>query len=124
MLSYISHTQNDCKFYSILIATLLKSHCKITQFFRINQIKESTESFKFENSLDLGKTILTDPKGFDTGDIFFVNFEKMLITKNGLNAMTKLDLTSDFEAFFIAPDEYINLSSPCDYEVKYKLRSF
>ena len=29
---YICHTQNDCKFYSILIATLLKSRCKITQF--------------------------------------------------------------------------------------------
>ena len=29
---YICHTQNDCRFYSILIATLLKSRCKITQF--------------------------------------------------------------------------------------------
>lgn len=87
-------------------------------------LNESTKTFRFDNSLDQGKTILTDPKGFNAGDIFFVNFEKMLITKNGLNAMTKLDLTSDFESFFIAPDEYINLSSPCEYEVKYKLRSF
>ena len=29
---YICHTQNDCRFYSILIATLLKSRYKITQF--------------------------------------------------------------------------------------------
>ena len=29
---YICHTQNDCRFYSILIATLLKSRYEITQF--------------------------------------------------------------------------------------------
>lgn len=42
---------------------------------------------------------------------------------NGLNAMTRLDILSDKEDFNIQGLEEVTLTTPCDYEITYRLRS-
>lgn len=85
-------------------------------------LKEAGKSFRFSNSWGYGECILN--KTFKAGDKIEVFFETNTITINGLSGMLYLDLNSDLEGFFIVADEYVDVSIPCDCEIRYKLRSY
>lgn len=85
-------------------------------------LKEAGKSFRFSNSWGYGECILN--KSFKAGDKIEVFFETNTITINGLSGMLNLDLNSDLEGFFLVADEYVDVSIPCDCEIRYKLRSY
>lgn len=85
-------------------------------------LKDDTNKFTYENMNGNGKTIFSYLfKAGNTIDILLKEQKALLNSKNLKPAM---DLMSDFENFFVNPKEKILLSSVCDYEIKYKLRSY
>ena len=60
---------------------------------------------------------------FKPGDIVSLSPSGPL-SINGRNAMTSLDITSDKENFYIAPEDEITLSRTCKYHFTYKIRSY
>lgn len=85
-------------------------------------LNADTNKFTFENMNGNGKTIFSYLfKAGNTIDILLKEQKSLL---NSRNLMPAMDLMSDFENFFVNPKDKILLSSVCDYEIKYKLRSY
>lgn len=86
-------------------------------------LNSDSNKFIFENMNGNGKTIFSYLfKAGNTVNILLQEQRKALL--NSRNLMPAMDLMSDFEDFFVNPKEKILLSSACDYEIKYKLRSY
>lgn len=81
-----------------------------------------TNKFTFENMKGNGKTIFSYL--FKAGNTIDILLQKQKALLNSRNLMPAMDLMSDFEDFFVNPKDKILLSSACDYEIKYKLRSY
>lgn len=81
-----------------------------------------TNKFTFENMNGNGKTIFSYL--FKAGNTINILLKEQKALLNSKNLMPAMDLMSDFENFFVNPKEKIFLSSACDYEIKYKLRSY
>lgn len=86
-------------------------------------LNSDSNKFIFENMNGNGKTIFSYLfKAGNTVNILLQEQRKALL--NSRNLMPAMDLMSDFEDFFVNPKEKILLSSACDYEIRYKLRSY
>lgn len=59
---------------------------------------------------------------FKSGDVLTFSPDED-IKINGRNSMTRLDILSDKEDFNIQGLEVVTLTIPCDYQIKYRLRS-
>lgn len=81
-----------------------------------------TNKFTFENMNGNGKTIFSYL--FKAGNTINILLKEQKALLNSRNLMPAMDLMSDFENFFVNPKEKILLSSACDYEIRYKLRSY
>ena len=81
-----------------------------------------TNKFTFENMNGNGKTIFSYL--FKAGNTIDILLKEQKALLNSRNLMPAMDLMSDFENFFVNPKDKILLSSVCDYEIKYKLRSY
>lgn len=81
-----------------------------------------TNKFTFKNMNGNGKTIFSYI--FKTGNTIEILLKEQKALLNSRNLMPAMDLMSDFENFFVNPKDKILLSSACDYEIKYKLRSY
>lgn len=83
-------------------------------------LKESTNKLIIKNQNQNLKIIIDHD--FKIGDILtFAPEEDVRV--NGQNAMTSLDILSDKEDFNIQGLEEVTLTTPCDYEITYRLRS-
>lgn len=83
-------------------------------------IKENTNKLIIKNQNQNLKMIID--YDFKSGDVLtFAPDDDVKI--NRLNAMTKLDILSDKEDFNIQGLEEVTLTTPCDYEITYRLRS-
>nr|WLJ25715.1 MAG: receptor binding protein [Firmicutes phage HS08] len=85
-------------------------------------LKDDTNKFTYENMNGNGKTIFSYL--FKAGNTINVLLKEQKALLNSRNLMPAMDLMSDFENFFINPKGKILLSNACDYEIKYKLRSY
>lgn len=85
-------------------------------------LNADTNKFTFENMNGNGKTIFSYL--FKTGNTIDILLKEQKALLNSRNLMPAMDLMSDFENFFVNPKDKILLSSVCDYEIKYKLRSY
>lgn len=85
-------------------------------------LTSDTNKFTFENMNGNGKTIFSYL--FKAGNTINVLLKEQKALLNSRNLMPAMDLMSDFENFFVNPKDKILLSSVCDYEIKYKLRSY
>lgn len=85
-------------------------------------LNSDTNKFTFENMNGNGKTIFSYL--FKAGNTIEILLKEQKALLNSRNLMPAMDLMSDFENFFVNPKEKILLSSACDYEIKYKLRSY
>lgn len=85
-------------------------------------LKDDTNKFTYENMNGNGKTIFSYL--FKAGNTIDILLKEQKCLLNSANLMPAMDLMSDFENFFVNPKEKILLSSACDYEIKYKLRSY
>ena len=84
------------------------------------KLKANTNKLIIKNQNQNLKIIIDHD--FKIGDVLtFAPDEDVRI--NGLNAMTKLDILSDKEDFNIQGLEEVTLTTPCDYEITYRLRS-
>lgn len=81
-----------------------------------------TNKFTFENMNGNGKTIFSYL--FKAGNTINILLKEQKALLNSRNLMPAMDLMSDFENFFVNPKDKILLSNACDYEIKYKLRSY
>lgn len=81
-----------------------------------------TNKFTFENMNGNGKTIFSYL--FKAGNTINILLKEQKALLNSRNLMPAMDLMSDFENFFVNPKDKILLSSACDYEIRYKLRSY
>lgn len=83
-------------------------------------LKANTNKLIIKNQNQNLKIIIDND--FKIGDaLTFAPNEDLRI--NGRNAMTRLDILSDKEDFNIQSLEEITLTTPCDYEISYRLRS-
>lgn len=85
-------------------------------------LNSDSNKFTFENMNGNGKTIFSYL--FKSNNRINILLEEQKCLLNGRNLMPAMDLMSDFEDFFVNPKDTILLSSACDYEIKYKLRSY
>ena len=85
-------------------------------------LNADTNKFTFENMNGNGKTIFSYL--FKAGNTIDILLKEQKALLNSRNLMPAMDLMSDFENFFVNPKEKILLSNACDYEIKYKLRSY
>lgn len=85
-------------------------------------LNADTNKFTFENMNGNGKTIFSYL--FKAGNTIDILLKEQKALLNSKNLMPAMDLMSDFENFFVNPKDKILLSSVCDYEIKYKLRSY
>lgn len=85
-------------------------------------LKDDTNKFTYENMNGNGKTIFSYL--FKAGNTINILLKEQKALLNSRNLMPAMDLMSDFENFFVNPKEKILLSSACDYEIRYKLRSY
>lgn len=85
-------------------------------------LNADTNKFAFENMNGNGKTIFSYL--FKAGNTINILLKEQKALLNSRNLMPAMDLMSDFENFFVNPKEKILLSNACDYEIKYKLRSY
>lgn len=85
-------------------------------------LNSDSNKFTFENMNGNGKTIFSYL--FKAGNIINILLKEQKALLNSRNLMPAMDLMSDFEDFFVNPKEKILLSSACDYEIRYKLRSY
>lgn len=85
-------------------------------------LNADTNKFTFENMNGNGKTIFSYL--FKAGNTIEILLKEQKALLNSRNLMPAMDLMSDFENFFVNPKEKILLSSACDYEIRYKLRSY
>lgn len=84
------------------------------------KLKANTNKFIIKNQNQNLKMIIDHD--FKIGDVLtFAPDDDVRI--NGLNAMTRLDILSDKEDFNIQGLEEVTLTTPCDYEITYRLRS-
>ena len=88
----------------------------------IDILDADTNKFTFENMNGNGKTIFSYL--FKAGNTIDILLKEQKALLNSRNLMPAMDLMSDFENFFVNPKEKILLSNACDYEIKYKLRSY
>lgn len=85
-------------------------------------LNSDSNKFTFENMNGNGKTIFSYL--FKSNNRINILLEEQKCLLNGRNLMPAMDLMSDFEDFFVNPRDTILLSNVCDYEIKYKLRSY
>lgn len=85
-------------------------------------LNSDSNKFTFENMNGNGKTIFSYL--FKSNNRINISLKEQRCLLNGRNLMSAMDLMSDFENFFVNPKDTILLSSACDYEIKYKLRSY
>lgn len=85
-------------------------------------LNSDSNKFTFENMNGNGKTIFSYL--FKAGNTIEILLQEPKALLNSRNLMPAMDLMSDFENFFVNPKDKILLSSACDYEIKYKLRSY
>lgn len=85
-------------------------------------LNTNINKFTFENMNGNGKTIFSYP--FKSGNIIDILLKEQKVLLNSKSLMPAMDLMSDFENFFVSPKDKILLSNACDYEIKYKLRSY
>lgn len=85
-------------------------------------LKNNINKFTYENMNGNGKTIFSYL--FKIGNTIDILLKEQKALLNSKNLMPAMDLMSDFENFFVNPKDKILLSSVCDYEIKYKLRSY
>ena len=85
-------------------------------------LKNNINKFTYENMNGNGKTIFSYL--FKAGNTIDILLKEQKALLNSRNLMPAMDLMSDFENFFVNPKEKILLSNACDYEIKYKLRSY
>ncbi len=85
-------------------------------------LNSDSNKFTFENMNGNGKTIFSYL--FKSNNRINISLKEQKCLLNGRNLMSTMDLMSDFENFFVNPKDTILLSSACDYEIKYKLRSY
>lgn len=85
-------------------------------------LKNDVNKFTYENMNGNGKTIFSYLFKASNTIVILLKEQKALL--NSKNLMPAMDLMSDFENFFVNPKEKILLSNACDYEIKYKLRSY
>lgn len=85
-------------------------------------LNTDTNKFTFENMNGNGKTIFSYL--FKAGNTIEILLKEQKALLNSKNLMPAMDLMSDFENFFVNPKEKILLSNACDYEIRYKLRSY
>lgn len=85
-------------------------------------LNSDSNKFTFENMNGNGKTIFSYL--FKSNNRINILLEEQKCLLNGRNLMPAMDLMSDFEDFFVNPKDTILLSSACDYEIKYTLRSY
>ncbi len=85
-------------------------------------LKDDINKFTYENMNGNGKTIFSYL--FKAGNTIDILLKEQKALLNSRNLMPAMDLMSDFENFFVNPKEKILLSNACDYEIKYKLRSY
>lgn len=85
-------------------------------------LKDDINKFTYENMNGNGKTIFSYL--FKAGNTIDILLKEQKALLNSKNLMPAMDLMSDFENFFVNPKDKILLSSLCDYEIKYKLRSY
>lgn len=85
-------------------------------------LNSDSNKFTFENMNGNGKTIFSYL--FKSNNRINILLEEQKALLNSKNLMPAMDLMSDFENFFVNPKDKILLSSVCDYEIKYKLRSY
>lgn len=85
-------------------------------------LNSDSNKFTFENMNGNGKTIFSYL--FKAGNTIEILLQEPKALLNSRNLMPAMDLMSDFENFFVNPKEKIHLSNVCDYEIKYKLRSY
>lgn len=85
-------------------------------------LNSDSNKFTFENMNGNGKTIFSYL--FKSNNRINILLKEQRCLLNGRNLMSAMDLMSDFENFFVNPKDTILLSSACDYEIKYKLRSY
>lgn len=85
-------------------------------------LNSDINKFTFENMNGNGKTIFSYL--FKAGNTINILLKEQKALLNSRNLMSAMDLMSDFENFFVSPKEKILLSNVCDYEIKYKLRSY
>ena len=85
-------------------------------------LNSDSKKFAFENMKGNGKTIFSYL--FKAGNTIDILLQKQKALLNSRNLMPAMDLMSDFEDFFVNPKDKILLSSACDYEIRYKLRSY
>lgn len=84
------------------------------------QLKENTNKLIIKNQNQNLQMIIDHD--FTIGDVLtFAPDDDVRI--NGLNAMTRLNILSDKEDFNIQGLEEVTLTTPCDYEITYRLRS-
>ena len=83
--------------------------------------RNEAKSFVFENEYGQGRSIIYGD--FKVGDRLKIDLKKNVIYLNELNYMTGLDLDSDIEEFYVDADSTIELSTMCDCEISYRLRS-
>lgn len=84
------------------------------------KLKANTNKLIIKNQNQNLKMIIDH--NFKSGDVLtFAPDDDVRI--NGLNAMTRLDILSDKEDFNIQGLEEVTLTTPCDYEITYRLRS-
>lgn len=84
------------------------------------KLKANTNKLIIKNQNQNLKMIIDHD--FKSGDVLtFAPDDDVRI--NGLNAMTRLDILSDKEDFNIQGLEEVTLTTPCDYEITYRLRS-
>lgn len=85
-------------------------------------LNADSNEFTFENMNGNGKTIFSYL--FKAGNTIEILLKEQKALLNSKNLMPAMDLMSDVENFFVNPKEKILLSSACDYEIRYKLRSY
>ena len=85
-------------------------------------LNADTNKFTYENMNGNGKTIFSYL--FKSGNTIEILLKEQKALLNSRNLMPAMDLMSDFENFFVNPKDKILLSSVCDYEIRYKLRSY
>lgn len=85
-------------------------------------LNSDSNKFTFENMNGNGKTIFSYL--FKAGNTIEILLQEPKALLNSRNLMPAMDLMSDFEDFFVNPKDKILLSRACDYEIKYKLRSY